>query len=90
MHAIAAARTPADRTALLGDDEVQLWMEQLEDRMVMIASNAGRYMIVRSAVGPVALDLMLAAAGSLPQASIMRHRQPCCVAIQGAKGTMQG
>lgn len=40
-HAIAAARTPADRTALLGDDEVQLWMEQMEDRMISIASNAG-------------------------------------------------
>lgn len=40
-HAIAAARTPADRAALLGDDEVQLWMEQLQDRMGSIASNAG-------------------------------------------------
>jgi hypothetical protein len=40
-HAIAAARTPADRTALRGSDEVQLWMEQLEDRMIAIASNAG-------------------------------------------------
>lgn len=42
-HALAAARTPADRSALLGDDEVQLWMEQLEDRMITIASNAGRW-----------------------------------------------
>lgn len=40
-HAIAAARTLADRAALLGGDEVQLWMEQLEDRMISIASNAG-------------------------------------------------
>jgi hypothetical protein len=40
-HAIAAARTPADRSTLLGDDEVRLWMEQLEDRMITIASNAG-------------------------------------------------
>lgn len=40
-HAVAAARTPADRAALLGGDEMQLYMEQLEDRMHLIASNAG-------------------------------------------------
>lgn len=44
-HALAAARTPADRAALLGDDEVQLWMEQLEDRMITIASNAGGWVV---------------------------------------------
>lgn len=42
-HAVAAARSPAARAALLGDDEVQLWMEQLEDCMITIASNAGMY-----------------------------------------------
>lgn len=57
-HAIAAARTPADRAALLGGDEVQLWMEQLEDRMISIASNAGVF-----SAGPCCCLLLGGAAG---------------------------
>lgn len=40
-HALAASRTPADRAAVLGDEEVQQLMQQLEQRMVAIASDAG-------------------------------------------------
>eukprot|EP00878_Enallax_costatus_P001838 GHUV01001996.1.p1 GENE.GHUV01001996.1~~GHUV01001996.1.p1 ORF type:complete len:1153 (+),score=396.09 GHUV01001996.1:337-3795(+) len=40
-HALAAARTPADRAAVLGDEDVQHLMGQLEQRMIAIASDAG-------------------------------------------------
>lgn len=40
-HALAAARTSADRAAVLGDEEVQELMQQLEQRMIAIASDAG-------------------------------------------------
>eukprot|EP00879_Flechtneria_rotunda_P022502 GHRR01023753.1.p1 GENE.GHRR01023753.1~~GHRR01023753.1.p1 ORF type:complete len:1357 (+),score=559.90 GHRR01023753.1:692-4762(+) len=40
-HAIAAARTPADRAAVMGDLEVQQLMGLLEERMLAIASDTG-------------------------------------------------
>lgn len=40
-HALAGARTAADRAAVLGDDSMQHLMQQLQDRMLAIASDSG-------------------------------------------------